>query len=170
MTTNPNFDELATKAFQPTATSADYETLFAAVFSLPEWHFIAHGEFPNIAPYCALFPDFFGDQPAVLVFTDSARARKYMAERDTKFGSPGNTIVLNSGDVQLQFSSDNLVFSFPAGNILDYVEKLIPNGIVKIFFNPNTDSHGFHHDLKMMRPIYEHLEGKHLVSSDRSPT
>ena len=163
MTPNPNFDELATKAFQPTATSADYEALFAAVFSLPEWHFIAHGEFPNIAPYCALFPAFFGDQPAVLVFTDSARARKYMAERDTKFGSPGNTVVLNSGDVQLQFSSDNLVFSFPAGNILDYIEKLIPNGIVKIFFNPNTDSHGFHHDLKMMRPIYRHLAGKHLV-------
>ncbi len=164
MTNNVNFDELAQKSFAPGSTSDDYEKMFAAVFSLPEWHFIADGEMPNLSPYCALFPDSFGDQPAVAVFTDTERARKFMAESSTKFGSADKPVGLNSGNMQMTFSSEDLIMSVPTTNILDYIEKLIPKGIVKIFFNPNTDSHGFHHDLKMMRPIYEHLESKNLIA------
>lgn len=166
MMTNANFDELAGKAFAPDATSDDYENLFAAVFSLSEWHFIAAGEMPNLSPYCALFPDSFGDKPAVAVFTDPERARKFMAEGDAKFGAADNPAVINSDDVQVKFPSEESILSIPTTNILDYVEKLIPNDIVKIFFNPNKDSHGFSHDLKMMRPIYEHLKSKNLLSKN----
>ena len=164
MTNNVNFDELAQKSFAPGAAEADYERLFAAAFLLSEWHFIAVGEMPNLSPYCALFPDFFGDQPAVAVFTDTERARKFMAESNTEFGSKNKPINLNYGDLTATLSSENLILSVPTGNILDYIEKLIPKGIVKIFFNPNTDSHGFSNDLKIMRPIREHLESKNMLS------
>lgn len=163
MTTNVNFDELAAKAFEPNATSEDYERLFSAVFSLSEWHFIADGALSNVEPYCALFPDMFGDAPTLAVFTDAERAKKYIAEKDLKFGSDSN-------DGQAKFSSENSIFSVPTGNILDYIEKLISEGVVKIFFNPNTASYGFHHDLQMMRPIYEHLEEKNLLSKNEIET
>lgn len=161
---NVNFDELAQKSFAPGAGEADYERLFAAAFSLAEWHFIAVGEMPNLSPYCAFFPDFFGDQPAVAVFTDTGRARKFMAESSTEFGSKDKPINLDYGNLTATISSENLILSVPTDNILDYIEKLIPKGIVKIFFNPNKDSHGFSNDLKIMRPIREHLESKNLLT------
>lgn len=141
MTTNINFDELAQKSFAPNATADDKERLFTAVFLLSDWHFIG-GE---AMPRCWLFPEMFGDQPAVTVFTDLERARKFMTEKGLNFSAAGSTL------------------SVSTANILEYIEQLIPQGIVKIFFNPDKDSFGFHHDLKMMRPIYEYLENKGLL-------
>jgi hypothetical protein len=165
-----NFDELSKKSCAPGAGEADYERLFAAAFSIPEWHFIAVGTPPNRSPYCALFPDSFGDQPAVAVFTDADRARKFMAESSTLFGSKDKPINIDYGNLTATLSSEDLILSVPTGNILDYLEKLIPKGIVKIFFNPNTDSHGFSNDLKIMRPIREHLESKNLLSKIAAKT
>lgn len=167
---NINFDELAQKAFAPGAGEADYEKLFAAAFSLPEWHFIADGEMSNLSPHCALFPDFFGDQPAVAVFTDTERARKFMAESNTEFGSNDKSINLDYGNPTATISSEDLILSVPTTNILDYIEKLIPKGVVKIFFNPDKDSHGFSNDLKIMRPIREHLESKNLLPKNADKT
>ena len=55
MINNVNFDELAAKSFAPNAGESDFENLFAAVFSLPDWYFIADEEFQYKMPYCAPF-------------------------------------------------------------------------------------------------------------------
>lgn len=144
MTTNINFDELSQKSFAATATNDDKEKLFAAVFLLPEWHFIADG----VSPRYSLFPEMFGEGPAVVVFTDLERAKKYMTEKG------------------LNFSSDDSILSVSTANILEYLEQQIPPDIIKIFFNPNKESFGFYNDLKMMRPIYEYLENKGLLTKN----
>jgi hypothetical protein len=136
-----NIDELAQKTFAPDAASEDKERLFTAVFLLDQWHFIADGG----APRCSLFPEMFGDQPAVVVFTDAERATRFLAENG------------------LDYSSASSLLSVSTANVVDYLEQLIPHGIVKIFFNPDRKSLGFYNDLKMMRPIYEYLESKGLL-------
>lgn len=152
MATNVNFDELAGKAFAPEATSDDYEKLFAAAFSLDAWFFIADAEFQYKMPYCAPFK-MFGDAIALTVFTDGERARKYIAEGGLKGGAAVENV-----------APEDLIMRISTAGILDFFDKLAPFEIVKIFFNPNKDSHGCHHDLKMMRPIYEHLENKALLT------
>ena len=49
------FDELSKKAMETNAME-DLSALFGAAFALPEWHFIARGELPNVAPYVASNP------------------------------------------------------------------------------------------------------------------
>lgn len=157
MTNNVNFDELAGKAFAPTAGETDFENLFAAVFSLDAWYFIADAEFQYKMPYCAPFPKMFGDAIALTVFTDPERARKFIAEGGLKGGAAVENV-----------APEDLILNISTTGILDFFDKLAPLSIVKIFFNPNTDSHGFHHDLKMLRPIYEHLKNKNLLTKNEA--
>lgn len=164
MTTNVNFDELAGKAFEPTATSDDYERLFAAVFSLEDWYFIADEKFEYKMPYCAIFPEVFGGETALAVFTDGERARKFIAESEMK---PKTAHGENQNPNAPQ-TPDDLILRISTTGILDFFERLFPLGVTKIFFNPDTYSHGFHHDLKMMRPIYEHLQDKGLLSENEA--
>lgn len=152
MTNNINFDELAQKAFAPTATSDDYENLFAAVFSLDAWYFIADAEFQYKMPYCAPFKA-FDDAITLTVFTDGERARRFVAEGNLKGGAAVKNV-----------PPEDLVMRISTDGILDFFDRLAPFNIAKIFFNPDKNSHGFHHDLKMMRPIYEHLENKGLLT------
>ncbi len=153
-----NFDELAQKAFAPTAGESDFENLFAAVFSLDAWYFIADEEFQYKMPYCAIFPDYFGEEIALTVFTDGERARKYIAEKGIK----------TSASDENPNAPEDLVLRISTTGILDFFDRLAPLKIIKIFFNPNKDSEGFHHDLKMMRPIYEHLENKNLLTKNEA--
>lgn len=155
---NVNFDELAQKAFAPTAGESDFENLFAAVFSLDAWYFIADEEFQYKMPYCAIFPDYFGEEIALTVFTDGERARKYIAEKGIK----------TSASDENPNAPEDLVLRISTTGILDFFDRLAPLKIIKIFFNPNKDSEGFHHDLKMMRPIYEHLENKNLLTKNEA--
>lgn len=164
MTNNVNFDELAGKAFEPTATSDDYENLFAAAFLLPEWYFIADAEFEYKMAYCTTFPKMFGDEIALTVFTDGERARKFIAEENIKL------TVENAENPPAPKTPDDLILRISTGGILDFFDRLEPLKVTKIFFNPNKDSHGFHHDLKMMRPIYEHLESKNLLTKTETKT
>ncbi len=151
MTNDVNFDEMAGKAFAPTAGESDFENLFAAVFSLDAWYFIADAEFQYKMPYCTPFKP-FDDAITLMVFTDGERARRFIAEGNLKGGAAVNV------------PPEDLIMKISTDGILDFFDRLAPLGVVKIFFNPNTDSHGFHHDLKMMRPIYEHLENKNLLT------
>lgn len=160
MTKDVNFDELAQKAFAPHATGDDYERLFAAVFSLSDWYFIADAKFSYNLPYCAIFPAFFGDEAiALTVFTEGERARKFIAEGNLPNDATGTR------------APEDLILRISTDGILNFFDQLASLNITKIFFNPNKDSHGFHHDLKMMRSIYEHLESKGLLvkNDERSP-
>lgn len=156
MTNNINFDELSGKAFAPNAGETDFENLFAAVFLLPEWYFIVDAEFQYKMPYCEPF-EAFGDAITLLVFTDGERARKFILEGGLKGGATVETR-----------APEDLVMRISTDGILDFFDRLAPFNITKIFFNPNKDSHGFHHDLKMMRPIYEHLQGKNLLTKNEA--
>ncbi len=157
MTNNVNFDELAQKAFAPTAGESDFENLFAAAFSLGAWYFIADEAFEYKMPYCSIFPDHFGEEIALTVFTDGERARKFIAEKGIKVGdSDGNPNAPNA--------PEDFILRISTTGILDFFDRLAPLNVTKIFFNPNKDSEGFHHDLKMMRPIYEHLKNKDLLA------
>lgn len=161
MNNNVNFDELAGKAFAPNAGETDFENLFAAVFSLDAWYFIADAEFQYKMPYCAPFQVFDG-ATTLTVFTDGERAQKFISEGGLKGGAA-------AADV----APENLVMRISTDGILDFFDRLAPFNITKIFFNPNIDSHGFHHDLKMMRPIYDHLKNKGLLakpSAENNPS
>lgn len=160
---NVNFDELAQKAFAPTAGEGDFENLFAAVFSLDAWYFIADEAFEYKMPYCAIFPDYFGEEIALTVFTDAERAKKFIAEKGIKFGA-------SDENPNARNTPEELILRISTKGILDFFDRLAPLKVAKIFFNPNKDSEGFHHDLKMMRPIYEHLEGKNLISKSSAET
>ncbi|MCD9188364.1 MAG: hypothetical protein LUM44_18245 [Pyrinomonadaceae bacterium] len=155
MTNNVNFDELAGNAFAPNAGESDFENLFAAVFSLPEWYFIADAEFQYKMPYCMPFKS-LGDEITLTVFTDGARATKFIAEQGIKFGATDE-------NPNAPNKPEDLVMRISTDGILDFFDRLAPFKITKIFFNPNIDSHGFHHDLKMMRPIHDHLKNKGLL-------
>lgn len=152
MTNKVNFDELAGKAFAPTANESDFENLFAAVFSLDAWYFIADAEFEYKMPYCATFKS-LGDVIAITAFTDSERARQFIAEGSLKGGAAVENV-----------APEDLILRISTENILDFFDRLAPFNIARIFFNPNIDSHGFHQDLKMLRPIYEHLRNKNLLA------
>jgi len=158
MTNNVNFDELAAKSFAPNAGETDFENLFAAVFSLDAWYFIADAEFQYKMPYCAPFK-VFDDAITLTVFTDGERARKFIAEGGLKGSAAVENVALE--DLIMRISTDG---------ILDFFDRLAPFNITKIFFNPNIDSHGFHHDLKMMRPICDHLESKGLLAKNEPET
>ena len=149
---NINFDELAQKAFAPSAGEADFENLFAAVFSLDEWYFIADAEFQYKMPYCALFPDFFGDATA-LRFLPTPNGHGNLSRKGITNSARRTADKFKFGDLTATLHRRFDFEYFNDRQFLDFFEKLFPLGIVKIFFNPNKDSHGFHHDLKMMRPI-----------------
>jgi len=160
MTNNINFDELAARSFAPNANENDFENLFAAAFSLDAWYFIADEAFQYKMPYCAVFPDYFGEEIALTVFTDAERARKYVAEKGIKTGASAEN----------PNAPADLILRISTAGILDFFDRLSPLNVTKIFFNPNKDSHGFHHDLKIMRPIYEHLKNKGLLNkNDANP-
>lgn len=153
-----NFDELAGKAFARSAGESDFENLFAAVFSLPAWYFIADAEFQYKMPYCVPFK-IFDDAITLPVFTGGERARKFIMEGNLK----GGAAVAN-------VAPEDLVMKISTDGILDFFDRLAPFNITKIFFNPDKDSYGFHHDLKMMRPIYEHLKNKNLLTKTETAT
>lgn len=164
MTENPNFDSLAQKSFAPEATSDDYEKLFGAAFALSEWHFISTAEFPKIAAYCAVFPGSLDNLPMVAAFTDTERLRKFINERNLSTAPQSDAIILSESDNGVKFSPDKSFLSVLPENFLGYIEKLLGYGVQGIFFNPNTDSHGFFIALAQLRPIREHLESKNMLT------
>ena len=101
----------------------------------------------------------FDDAITLTVFTDSERARKFIAEGNLKGGAALGNV-----------SPEDLIMRISTDGILDFFDKFAPFNITKIFFNPDKDSHGFHHDLKMMRPIYEHLKNKGLLEQNEKVT
>ena len=163
-----NFDELAQKAFAPAASEADYEKLFAAAFSLSEWHFISGGKFPSIAPYCGVFPGYFENKPMVAGFTDAGRAEKRIWESNYSFGSADDPIILSDAAASAEFSEDKAILRLAPEKFLDYCDVLLKYGVEGIIFNSNKDSHGFFIGLAQLRPIRNHLESKNMLTENEA--
>ena len=161
MENDVNINTLAQRFFEARGEET-YCDLFGAVFALSQWHFIAVGEFPNLSPYCAVFPDFFDGQPMVLAFTDTERLRKYIAEKNLHFGSADQPITVNYDDAAVKMSSEDLILSIPTTAVIKYLEGLKTKGIKGVFFNPNKDSHGFPIGLPQLRETKELVDSKKI--------
>jgi hypothetical protein len=140
MTKEVNFDDLSRKTIQSDGAMEDLNNLYGHAFALPEWHFIARGEFPNFNPYIASNAEFAGGRQMVRAFTDTARLQRFAKEN--------NLTQPNGG---------NLILSIPTGKIVDYLEQFISHGVYGIWFNSDTESEGFFVPLQQLRPIKEYL-------------
>jgi hypothetical protein len=135
-----NFDILALRANAADSTIEDKNQLFGLVFSLPEWNFIARGEFPNLHPYIAGNAEIAEGQDMVRAFTDTERLYRFAEENGLLTGN-----------------LESLTLSVPTENIVDYLEQFIQYGVYGIWFNSDSSSNGFFIPLRQLRPIKVHL-------------
>ena len=144
MTNEIDFDALARKAKESNGSIEDRDTLYLNVFALPQWHFIARGQFPDVNPYIASNPQVAGGQHMIRAFTDTDRLRRFAKEN--------NLIGTDVG------KEDVSVLSVPTDKIVDYLEQFISYGVHGIWFNSDNQSDGFFAPLEQIRPLQEHLK------------
>ena len=135
-----DFDSLARQVMRADRTIADLDQLYGHVFALPQWHFIARGQFPNVRPYIASNVQVAEGQYMLRAFTDSDRLLRFAQEN------------------QLAGGESPLILSLPTDTIVDYLEQFIPEGVHGVWFNSDTKSDGFFAPLIQLRPIQEHLK------------
>ena len=140
-----DFDALARKVTESNGALEDLENLYGHAFALPEWHFIARGQFPDVRPYIASNAQIAGGQYMIRAFTDTDRLQRFARENKLmEADAPGGEGVL--------------ILSLPTDTIVDYLEQFISQGVHGIWFNSDTKSDGFFAPLKQLRPIREQLE------------
>src|SRR5688572_22688155 len=108
MTSNTDFDALARRTVASNGAMEDLNELYGAAFALPEWHFIARGEFPNVSPYVAANAAYADGQQMVRAFTDTERLQRFAKENHLT-----------------QADGSALMLSIPTGNIIEYLEQFI---------------------------------------------
>ena len=136
-----NFDILAEKTNVDGSTIEDKNQLFGAAFSLPNWHFIARGEFPNVYPYIAGNADVAGGENMIRAFTDTVRLSRFAEENNL-----------------LADNFESLILSIPTADIVEYLEQFSQYGVYGIWFNSDSLSSGFFVPLQQLRPIKTHLQ------------
>ena len=136
-----DFDLLSRRTMESNVDLAIFSNLFGHVFALPEWHFIARGEFPDINPYVASNAAIADGKYMIRAFTDTARLDRFAEENQLK-DADGNVLIL----------------SIPTANIIPYLEGSIEHGVYGIWFNSDTQSEGFFTPLTQLRVIKAHLE------------
>lgn len=145
MTDEIDFDALARKTRESDNSIEDSNALYLQVFALPQWHFIARGQFPDVNPYIASNPQVADGQYMVRAFTDTDRLQRFAKENNLMGTEPVG-------------KEDVLVLSVPTEKIVDYLEQFISQGVHGIWFNSDSQSYGFFAPLKQLRPIQEHLK------------
>ncbi|HEX8738313.1 MAG TPA: hypothetical protein VF721_23460 [Pyrinomonadaceae bacterium] len=141
MANDVDFDALNRKAIESGGAIEDLSNIYGNAFALPEWYFIARGEFPDVSPYIASNANYADGEYMIRAFTDKERLHRFAKENNLT-GADGEVLTLD----------------IPTGNIIDYLEQFIPNGVYGIWFNSDNGSEGFFAPLKQLRPIKEHLE------------
>ena len=142
----PDFDQLSAAANAPGASMDDKNALFAAVFRLKEWSFIARGELPNVRPYVAANPTIVDGTPMLKAFTDSKRLHAFAKE---------NGLTGPDGGAQ--------ILAMPVATILPTMAGYAENGVTHIHFNADNESHGFYVPLVQLPIIRQHLEKHGLL-------
>lgn len=94
----PDFDALCTSARSDPASDEAQSRLWAAVFTLPELHFVARGEMPDIRPFVGVVQD----KPFVMMFTDDARAHKYAVDSKLESGAGAFGVITTSRDAAMK--------------------------------------------------------------------
>ena len=145
MTNEIDFDALSRKATESGSAMDDMNALYGAVFALPQWHFIARGQFPDVRPYIASNAQVADGQYMVRAFTDTDRLYRFSREN--------NLLTLDTSDKETA-----LILSLPTETIVDYLEGFIAQGVYGIWFNSDSKSDGFFAPLKQLRPIQQFLK------------
>ncbi len=143
MTDEIDFDALSRKTIDGAMENLD--NLYRQVFALPQWHFIARGEFPDVSPYIASNAQVASRQYMIRAFTDTDRLLRFAREN-------------NLMEKDAAGKENVSILSLPTDTIADYLEQFIPTGVHGIWFNSDTKSDGFFVPLKQLRPIQEHLK------------
>ncbi len=144
MSNDVNFDALVQKTMGLDSEPKDLTALndlYGHIFALPQWHFIARGEFPNVTPYIASNAAVADGKYLIRAFTDTERLQRFVKENH-----------LEAPD------GSHLAISIPTDNIIDYLEQFISDGVHGIWFNSDTVSDGFFVPLQQLRPIKTYLE------------
>ncbi|HEX8368646.1 MAG TPA: hypothetical protein VF604_08900 [Pyrinomonadaceae bacterium] len=141
MANNVDFDALSRKTTESNGAINDLSNLYGHAFALPEWYFIARGEFPDVNPYIASNANYAGGKYMIRAFTDKERLQRFAKENNLT-GADGEVLTLD----------------IPTGKIIDYLEQFIAGGVHGIWFNSDNASDGFFVPLQQLRPIKEHLE------------
>ena len=118
----------------------DLNNLYGHAMALPEWYFIARGEFPDVKPYIAANAQYADGKHMIRAFTDKERLQRFAKENNLT-GADGEVLTLD----------------IPTANIINYLEQFIAYGVHGIWFNSDADSDGFFVPLQQLRPIKEHL-------------
>lgn len=153
MTDEIDFDVLSRKTSESNGAIADLDRLYGSVFKLPQWHFIARSQFPDVRPYVASNGEVAGGQAMVRAFTDTDRLLRFARENQ----------LMETDEVHGEHVS---ILSLPTDTIVEYLEQLISIGVYGVWFNSDADSYGFFVPLKQLRPIREHLKN---ISQPGSP-
>jgi hypothetical protein len=140
MVFNLDFDELVKKAYDVNAPIEAKNDLWGNAFALPEWFFIARGEFPNVQPYIASNPEIADGQYMIRSFTDTEKLHRFAKENNL-----------------LTENSESLILSMPTDSIIDYLETWISQDVYGIWFNSDNGSDGFFSPLAQLRAVKTHL-------------
>lgn len=125
------FDAMIIHA-RETGDAQAMDSLWQATFDLPQWHFVARGEMPNLQP-------FIGDveaQTYVLAFTDKERAVAFADKH------------------QLRTKEDVVpLMSMPPEAACEYLPQFGQYGVFGVLFNEGPN--GFFAPLENLEPMLE---------------
>lgn len=110
--------------------------LWAAVYALPQWLFIARGEPPNLRPYIGVVDE----KPFLMAFTDPAHAKDF---------AKGNGLAAPDGSVG--------VLAMPVPGFIETLPEYERHGVFAVMFNPGE--HGFFAPLANVKALFG-LHGK----------
>ncbi len=134
----PDFDALAREAEASGGAVEHLRALGRAIFSLSQWHFIARGDAGRPNPFVASHASTGGGVPMVRAFTDTTRLGRFAEE---------NRLVEPQGIRVLSVPVD--------ADVVGWLEGYIPLGAQGLWFNSDSESHGFFFPLKNLRGIRE---------------
>ncbi len=146
----PDFDSLCSAAFfSDTATIDDKNRLWAAVWLLPEWHFIAQADFPDVRPFIAKNKSVGNGGYMLVAFTDTQ-----------KLSASVHELGLLDADGKVSF------LSMPTDGLLATIARYAELGVEGIHFNSDSKSSGFFAPLDQLPIIVAHLVRIGLLPDD----
>ncbi|MCX6064647.1 MAG: hypothetical protein NT121_02685 [Chloroflexi bacterium] len=83
-----DFDDSAQKTSESNNTREDYDNLYGHVFALPESHFIARGQLPDLNPYIAANAQVAGGKYMIKAFTDTNRLTHFARKNNLMEKNP----------------------------------------------------------------------------------
>lgn len=130
-----DFDTLATTA-QASGSRDDMQRLWAAVYALDQWHFVARGAGQQIQPFIGVAEG----RPMLMAFTDRGRAHAF---------AQANGLADESGAVS--------VLSIAVHGCVEMAADFARQGVFGILFNMRDQ--GFFAPLGNLVPMWNYLRG-----------